>query len=115
MKNYLRTLLKALLGIITPTVVPIYWARGEVIKLLTHEDMQKMRESWQRVLAERAGDPALAAVLEIIEYRITQASAAVQSLENHRVPGGEVSYRAGEAGGLSDLMLEVVRMMHPAK
>jgi len=51
------------------------------------------------------------AVLELLEYRIMNATAAVQYIANHQAGPGVVSYRAGEAAGLQDLMADVVKAL----
>jgi hypothetical protein len=95
----------------TPEVIPVLVERGSVRGLMTREEVQRMRRKWTETLQGRAEDPCVKAVLELLEYRIMNATAAVQYIANHQAGPGVVSYRAGEAAGLQDLMADVVKAL----
>ncbi|MHB1083134.1 MAG: hypothetical protein ACYC67_27325 [Prosthecobacter sp.] len=109
MKRFLRWLL----GVESEVeMVPVLVERGEVMKLRTHADLAEMKERWKRSLRGHARDPEVKVIIEIIEHRISQASGVVQMRSNHAGNAQLVSYGAGEAAGLNDLLLELVRMLH---
>lgn len=111
MKTFLANLWAALCG--RPVIVPVMIERGERWKLMTHAEVAAMKKRWATALRGHSLDPEVQAILEMIEYRITQASGVVQTRRNHAGESrGLVSYGSGEAAGLNDLLLEVVRALH---
>jgi hypothetical protein len=107
MKRFLRWLL----GVETE-VVPVLMVRGEEIKLLTREELDAIKKRWALTLRGRSQDLGVKAILEMIEFRITQASAVAQNRNNHGSNAALVHYDNGEAAGLNDLLLDLVRMLH---
>lgn len=108
----MKRLFKWLLGI-EDEMVPVLLERGEFFKLLTMEEQATLKRRWALTLAGRSQDPCVRAIMEMIEIRISQASVLVQRRENHKGENSnQVSYSAGEAAGLNDLLLEVVRAVH---
>ncbi|MFZ2279424.1 MAG: hypothetical protein WAW39_16640 [Prosthecobacter sp.] len=109
----MKRILRKLLGIEPKVeIVPVLVERGEVMKLRTHAELAEMKGRWKRTLQGRAQDPGVRAIIEIIEYRISQASGLVQMRNNHAGNPQLVCYGAGEAAGLNDLLLELVRALH---
>lgn len=109
MKTILVRLLRFLTGV--PEVVPVLVERGSVRGVMTREEIQRMRRKWAETLQGRAEDPCVKAVLELLEWRIMNATAAVQYIANHQLGSGVVSYRAGGAAELNDLLSDVVRAL----
>lgn len=111
MKTFLANLWHALCN--RPVIVPVLIERGERWKVLTPADVAVMKKRWATSLRGHSLDPEVRAILEMIEYRIYQASGTVQTKRNHAGESrGLVSYGAGEAAGLNDLLLELVRVLH---
>jgi hypothetical protein len=105
----IKWLLK-MLGI-RPEVVPVLVERGHVRGVMTHEEQTAMRRRWAEMLQGRAEDPRVKSLVELIEWRSMRAMAQVQYIQNHAGNGHVVSYRAGEAAALNDLLADVVRCL----
>lgn len=113
LQNTMKRFLRWLLGIEAEVqIVPVLVGRGEEMKLLTQAELQEMRERWKRSLRGHAQDPEVRVILEMIEFRIAQASGVAQTRSNHAGNVQLVSYDNGEAAGLNDLLLDLVRALH---
>lgn len=108
MKRFLRRLL----GVETE-VVPVLVLIGGKWKLMTHEELAAMRKRWAAALAGHSLDPEVKALIEMVEYRIAMASGVMQTRKEHAGNARLVSYAAGEAAALNDLLLELLRLMNP--
>jgi hypothetical protein len=82
------------------------------MKLLTQAELAAMKERWKRSLRGHAQDPEVRVILEMIQFRIMQASGVAQTRNNHAGSVQLISYDNGEAAGLNDLLLELVRALH---
>jgi len=107
MKRFLRRLL----GVETE-IVPVLVGRGGEMKLLTQAELAAMKKRWATSLRGHGQDPEVKVILEVIEFRIMQASGVAQTRNNHAGSVQLISYDNGEAAGLNDLLLELVRMLH---
>ena len=106
--------LRRLLGV-EAEIVPVVMLPGEKWKLMTHAEVEEMKRRWAASLEGHSLDPEMKALIEMMEYRIAMASGLMQTRKEHSGNARMVSYAAGEAAGLNDLMLEVLRLMHPRR
>lgn len=95
---------------VVTVVVPVMVENGEAVWLRTQEQTEAMRARWQAALRGHGQDPRVRAVVELIQFRITQASGQAQTRQNHAHNVALVSYANGEAAGLNDLLMDVLRM-----
>lgn len=104
-------LLLRLLGI-GPVVVPVLVERGHMRGVMSPEEQLAMRRRWAEVLKGRAQDDRVRAIVELIEMRTLQAQAQVQFVQNHAGNAQVVSYHAGGAAQLNDLLADLVRCLN---
>ncbi len=107
MKRLLLSLLRAITG--QPQVVNILVERGVIRGVMSPQEVEAMRQRIVAQLTGRAEDPCVRAILELIEYRTMNAMASVQFIQNHAGDSKMVSYRAGGAAELNDLLADVVK------
>lgn len=108
----MKRFFQRLFGIETE-VVPVMVLSGGKWKLLTHEELAAMKRRWATSLAGHSMDPEMKALIEMVEYRIAMASGVMQTRKEHAGNARLVSYAAGEAAALNDLLLELLRLMSP--
>jgi hypothetical protein len=107
MKRLLKFFLGGLLS--QPAVVAILVERGFIRGVMSPEEVEAMRQRVGAILKGRAEDPCVKVILELIEYRTLNAMAAVQFINHHSAGDGRiVSYRAGGAAELNDLLADIV-------
>lgn len=94
---------------VRPQVVPVLVERGSVRGVMSPAEVEQMRTRIVQQLTGRAEDPNVRAILELIEYRTLNAMATVQFRDLHMQDAKVVSYHAGGAAELNDLLADIVK------